>query len=46
MLVGKRILIVDDDARNVFALASALELHGIEVSYADSGESGIATLAE
>ncbi len=44
VLVGKRILIVDDDARNVFALASALEQHGIEVSYADSGESGIATL--
>jgi CheY-like chemotaxis protein len=44
VLVGKRILIVDDDARNVFALTSALELHGIDVVYADNGETGIATL--
>ncbi|MGH3371210.1 MAG: response regulator, partial [Nocardioidaceae bacterium] len=41
---GKRILIVDDDARNVFALASALEGHGIDVVYADNGEAGIQTL--
>jgi hypothetical protein len=44
VLLGKRILIVDDDARNVFALASALELHGIDVVYADNGEAGIAAL--
>jgi CheY-like chemotaxis protein len=41
---GKRILIVDDDARNVFALTSALEGHGIDVVYADNGEAGIAAL--
>jgi CheY-like chemotaxis protein len=41
---GKRILIVDDDARNVFALASALEGHGIDVVYADNGEAGIQAL--
>jgi CheY-like chemotaxis protein len=43
---GKRILIVDDDARNVFALASALEGHGIDVVYADNGEAGIQVLSE
>ncbi len=41
---GKRILIVDDDARNVFALASALEGHDIEVVYADNGEAGLQAL--
>ena len=41
---GKRILIVDDDVRNVFALTSALERHGIDVLYAESGEAGIETL--
>jgi CheY-like chemotaxis protein len=41
---GRKILIVDDDARNVFALASALEGHGIEVVYADNGEAGIEAL--
>ncbi len=43
---GRRILIVDDDARNVFALASALEGHGIDVTYADNGEAGIRALEQ
>ncbi len=41
---GKRVLIVDDDVRNVFALASALEAHGMEVLYAENGVQGIQTL--
>jgi CheY-like chemotaxis protein len=44
LFLGKRILIVDDDVRNVFALASALEQHGIDVLYADNGEAGLDTL--
>jgi signal transduction histidine kinase/HAMP domain-containing protein len=43
-LLGKRVLIVDDDVRNVFALASALELNGLEVCYADNGDSALAAL--
>ena len=43
-LTGKRILVVDDDVRNVFALASVLELNGMEVSYADTGDSAMAAL--
>jgi CheY-like chemotaxis protein len=43
-LQGKRVLIVDDDVRNVFALASALELNGLEVCYADNGDSALDAL--
>ena len=39
-------LIVDDDVRNVFALTSALELHGLGVLYADNGAEGLRMLAE
>jgi CheY-like chemotaxis protein len=40
-LAGKRVLVVDDDIRNVFALTSALEAHGMEVLHAESGKEGI-----
>jgi signal transduction histidine kinase/ActR/RegA family two-component response regulator len=43
-LAGRRVLVVDDDIRNVFALASALELHGMNVLHADSGKEGIELL--
>ena len=43
---GKRILIVDDDIRNVFALASALEVRGMKVSFAENGREGIERLRE
>jgi CheY-like chemotaxis protein len=43
-LAGKKVLIVDDDIRNVFALTSILESHGIEVKFAKNGKDGIATL--
>jgi signal transduction histidine kinase/HAMP domain-containing protein/ActR/RegA family two-component response regulator len=45
-LEGATVLIVDDDVRNVFALTSALELHGLNVLYADSGAEGIRMLTE
>jgi CheY-like chemotaxis protein len=41
---GKKVLIVDDDVRNVFALTSALESRGMEVLYAENGADGIAVL--
>jgi signal transduction histidine kinase/CheY-like chemotaxis protein len=40
-LSGITVLIIDDDVRNVFALTSALELHGLRVLYADNGSDGI-----
>jgi CheY-like chemotaxis protein len=43
-LAGTRILIVDDDVRNVYALTSALEDRGVEVLTAEDGRQGIETL--
>nr|WP_028568897.1 HAMP domain-containing protein [Salinispora tropica] len=45
-LSGATVLIVDDDVRTVFALTSALELHGMTVLYADNGADGVRLLAE
>jgi len=41
---GKQILLVDDDVRNVFALASALESRGMDILFAENGKDGIETL--
>jgi CheY-like chemotaxis protein len=41
---GRRVLIVDDDVRNVYALTSALEDRGIEVLYATDGRRGVELL--
>jgi CheY-like chemotaxis protein len=46
VLAGATVLIVDDDVRNVFALTSALELHGLTVLYADNGADGIKLLTQ
>jgi len=45
-LSGKRALIIDDDIRNIFALTSILELHNMQVLYAENGQDGIAKLRE
>src|SRR5260370_13238454 len=41
---GKKVLIVDDDVRNIFALTSVLESQGLEVLYAENGKDGIESL--
>jgi HAMP domain-containing protein/signal transduction histidine kinase/CheY-like chemotaxis protein len=46
IFVGKKVLIVDDDVRNVFALTSVLEQHGMAVLYAENGREGIETLVQ
>jgi HAMP domain-containing protein/CheY-like chemotaxis protein/signal transduction histidine kinase len=43
-LQGRKVLIADDDVRNVFALASVLERHGIQVLFAENGHEAIAGL--
>ncbi|MFJ4977038.1 HAMP domain-containing protein, partial [Streptomyces coeruleorubidus] len=44
ILAGRRVLIVDDDIRNVFALTHVLGRVGMTVVYAENGREGIETL--
>ncbi|MBD3563365.1 response regulator, partial [Planktothrix sp. FACHB-1355] len=44
VLAGKKVLIVDDDVRNIFALTSMLERYQMQVIYAENGRDGIAVL--
>ncbi|GAB6927231.1 hypothetical protein JCM10914A_12140 [Paenibacillus sp. JCM 10914] len=41
---GKKILLVDDDIRNVFALSSVLEGYNMEVTFAENGREAIEVL--
>jgi CheY-like chemotaxis protein len=43
-LMGKPVLVVDDDVRNIFALSSVLERRGMKVLTASTGHEAIATL--
>jgi CheY-like chemotaxis protein len=43
-LRGKHVLVIDDDARNVFAISSTLELHDLRVTQASDGRRGIEAL--
>jgi CheY-like chemotaxis protein len=43
-VAGKKVLIVDDDVRNIFALTSVLESHGIDAVYAENGKDAIVAL--
>jgi len=43
-LVGKTVLLVDDDARNIFALSSVLERRGMKVLTATTGSEAIALI--
>jgi CheY-like chemotaxis protein len=46
VLVGKNILVVDDDVRNLFALTTAFERHNINAVTAESGHEAIHILNE
>jgi HAMP domain-containing protein/CheY-like chemotaxis protein/signal transduction histidine kinase len=43
-LIGKKVLVVDDDVRNIFALSSVLERRGMDVITAGTGREAIAKL--
>ncbi len=43
-LVGKAVLVVDDDVRNIFALSSVLERRGMKVLTASTGSEAIELL--
>jgi CheY-like chemotaxis protein len=44
VLAGRKVLIIDDDMRNIFALTSLLERYQMKVIYAENGRDGIETL--
>ena len=43
-LAGKKILVVDDDVRNIFALTSMLEQYYMDVLFAETGNEGLEKL--
>lgn len=45
MLSGRRVLVVEDDVRNVFALTSILEPEGVQVEIARNGREALDALA-
>ncbi|MHB8253421.1 MAG: response regulator [Acidiferrobacter sp.] len=43
---GEKVLVVDDDARNIFAISSLLENHKLNVVFAENGANAIEILKE
>jgi hypothetical protein len=46
LLAGKKVLVVDDDVRNIFAMTTALEHHKMQVLYAESGQQALDLLGK
>jgi CheY-like chemotaxis protein len=46
VIAGKKVLIVDDDVRNIFSLTSVLEDHGMNVRFAENGKDALSALKE
>jgi len=46
LLASRKVLVIDDDARNIFALSSVLESYEMEVLHAENGREGIKLLNE
>ena len=46
VFTGKRVLVVDDDVRNIFSLTSMLEDHGMLVSFAENGKDAVSMLRD
>ena len=44
MLAGRKVLVIDDDLRNIFALTSVLEQRGLKTLHAENGRAGIELL--
>ncbi len=45
-LIGRKVLVVDDDVRNIFALSSVLERRGMEVVTAGTGHEALEILGQ
>jgi CheY-like chemotaxis protein len=46
LLAGKKVLLVDDDVRNIFAMTSVLERHKMEVLPAETGQDALDILEQ
>jgi CheY-like chemotaxis protein/signal transduction histidine kinase/HAMP domain-containing protein len=46
VLSGKKVLVVDDDLRNIFALTAVLEANGMNVVFAENGNDAIEQLKQ
>jgi len=46
VFAGKKVMIVDDDVRNIFSLTSVLESQGMNVVFAENGKDALARLKE
>jgi signal transduction histidine kinase/HAMP domain-containing protein/CheY-like chemotaxis protein len=46
VLAGSKVLVIDDDVRNIFALSTLLEGHHMQVISANSGSEGLRLIAE
>jgi len=46
ILAGRKILVIDDDVRNIYALSTLLESHGVDVVSANSGSEGLRLIHE
>jgi signal transduction histidine kinase/DNA-binding response OmpR family regulator/HAMP domain-containing protein len=46
VLANKKVLLVDDDIRNIFAMTSVLERHGMQIFSAETGKAALDRLAE
>jgi HAMP domain-containing protein/signal transduction histidine kinase/CheY-like chemotaxis protein len=44
IFAGKKVLIVDDDVRNIFSLTSMLEDHGMQATFVENGRDAIVAL--
>jgi HAMP domain-containing protein/CheY-like chemotaxis protein/signal transduction histidine kinase len=44
VLAGRKVLVVDDDVRNIFALTALLERYSMDIYYAENGRDGIERL--
>jgi CheY-like chemotaxis protein len=45
VFTGLRVLLVDDDARNIFAIQTVLETRGVKVFYSENGKAALDLLA-
>ena len=45
IFAGRKILVVDDDVRNIFAITSVLERYDMTVLYAEDGKKGLDVLS-